>query len=129
MDIQVPRKIFILDDDVMHTEALQAYLTRTTPHGITTFHSGEECLRHLSENPDVVILDHSLKTIGEDENTGLDLLEAIKKFNPAIHIVVLSDQERYAIAAQTLLKGAEYYVIKDETAFEEVAKIIEGMQE
>lgn len=127
MDIQLPRKIFILDDDVLHTETLQAYLVRKTPHEITTFHDGEECLKRLSDSPDIVILDHSLNTIGNEENSGMELLEAIKKSDPAIHIIVLSDQERYAIAAQTIQKGAEYYVIKDETAFEEVARIIEGI--
>jgi DNA-binding NarL/FixJ family response regulator len=37
---------------------------------------------------------------------------------------MLSSQERYAIALQTIQKGAEQYVMKDEEAFGKIASII-----
>ncbi len=59
MDIAKPKKIFITDDDPMLTEALKDYLTRKVAHIVQSFHTGEECLKHLSEAPDVIILDWS----------------------------------------------------------------------
>ncbi len=37
---------------------------------------------------------------------------------------MLSSQERYSIAAQTISKGAEQYVIKDDNAFDNIDKIL-----
>jgi two-component system OmpR family response regulator len=124
MDYGKPKKIFIVDDDQMLTEALADYLTRKIPHIVSTFHTGEQCLEHLSEKPDVIILDYYLNTVQKDAASGLEILNTIKKHYPAMHIIMLSGQERYGIALQTIQKGAEQYVMKDEMAFEKIAKMI-----
>ena len=127
MDFGKPKKIFIVDDDTMLTEALQDYLTRKTAHTIHSFHTGEECLKHLSEAPDIIILDYYLNTVQKDAANGMEILQTIKKHYPGIHIIMLSSQERYAVAMQTIQKGAEQYVIKDENAFEKVAQMVNEM--
>ncbi len=124
MDTVAPKRIFIVDDDTMLTEALTDYLTRKVPHKISSFQTGEECLKQLAEKPDIIILDYYLNTIQKDAANGMEVLQAIKKSNPQIHVIMLSNQERYAIAMQTIQKGAEQYVIKDEDAFEKIAKMI-----
>jgi len=124
MDFGKPKKIFIVDDDPMLTVALEDYLTRKILHIISSFHTGEQCLEHLSEKPDVIILDYYLNTVQKDAASGLEILNVIRKHYPAIHIIMLSSQERYGIALQTLQKGAEQYVIKDEEAFEKIARMI-----
>ena len=125
MDFKKPKKIFIVDDDMMLTEAFTDYLTRKVPHHITAFHTGEECLKHLAELPDFIILDYHLNTIEKDAANGMEILKTIKKHYPQIHIIMLSSQESYNTAMQTILKGAEQYVIKDENAFEKIAKMID----
>ena len=57
----------------------------------------------------------------------MEILKAIKKYNPNIHVIFLSGQERYGVAMQTLQKGAEYYVIKDNEAFGKIEKILSGI--
>ena len=47
------KKIFVVDDDVMTAAALQDYLTRKVPHKVALYYTGEECLKHLSEKPDI----------------------------------------------------------------------------
>ncbi len=121
------KKIFIVDDDTMLTEALEDILTRKIPHKVTSFHTGEECLKHLSEAPDVIILDYYLNTVLKDAANGMEILKTIKKMYPRIHIIMLSSQERYAVAMQTIQKGAEQYVIKDESAFEKIGNMINEM--
>jgi two-component system, OmpR family, response regulator len=124
MELNKPRKIFIVDDDTMLTEALKDYLTRGAPHDISIFNTGEECLKHLTENPDVIILDYYLNSVRKDAANGMEILQFIKKHYPGLHVIMLSSQERYAIALQTIQKGAEQYVVKDEDAFAKVASMI-----
>lgn len=127
MDFTKAKRIFIVDDDTMLTEALKDYLTRKVAHQVKSFHTGEECLKHLSEAPDVIILDYYLNTIQKDAANGMEILQAIKKHYPNIRIIMLSSQERYVVAMQTIQKGAEQYVIKDEDAFEKIAEMLGEM--
>jgi two-component system, OmpR family, response regulator len=121
------KKIFLVDDDEMLATALQDYLTRKVPHQVTIYQTGEECLNHLSENPDIIILDYYLNTVSKDAANGMEILQAIKKHAPQTPVIMLSSQERYGVAMQTLQKGAEQYVIKDEAAFEKIAEMVNEM--
>jgi hypothetical protein len=47
-----------------------------------------------------------------------------QKNNANIHLIMHSSQEKYSVALQTIKKDAEQYVIKDESAFEEIAKLV-----
>jgi two-component system, OmpR family, response regulator len=118
------KKIFIIDDDPMLREALQDYLSRKIPHQIRLFNTGEECFEYMSENPDVIILDYYLNTVSKDAANGMQILEQLKKYYPGIHVIMLSSQEHYGIAMQTIQKGAEHYVVKDEKSFETIASIL-----
>lgn len=124
MEYGKPKKIFIVDDDTMLTTALEDYLTRRIAHYVRCFHTGEECLSHLSEGPHVIILDYFLNTAQKDAATGLEILQTIKKHHPEIRVIMLSSQERYGIATQIIQQGAEQYVIKDEQAFEKISHMI-----
>ena len=124
MKFSKPQKIFIVDDDEMLTEALSDFLTRKVAHTISVFSTGEDCIQHISENPDVVILDYYMNTVKKDAANGLEVLEAIRKHLPNTRFIMLSSQESYGIAALTIQKGAEYYVIKDDDAFQKIADLI-----
>jgi two-component system OmpR family response regulator len=124
MEAGKPKKIFIVDDDTMLTTALEDYLTRTIAHQIRSFNSGEECLKCLTEEPDIIILDYVLNTVQKDAATGLEILHLIKKHNPSLRVIMLSGQEQYGIATKTIQQGAEQYVVKDEQAFEKISRII-----
>lgn len=128
MDLERPKKIFIVDDDTMLTEALKDYLTRKTLNEVHIFNTGEECLKHLTENPEFIILDYYLNSIQKDAANGMEILQVIRKHYPDIHVIMLSSQERYAIALQTIQKGAEQYVVKDENAFGKIASMIRDPQ-
>jgi two-component system OmpR family response regulator len=121
------KKIFIVDDVEMLATALEDYITGKTPHKVKTFGTGEECLRNLDEEPDVIVLDYYLNTVQKDAANGMEILQHIKKNYPKIHIIMLSSQERYGLAMQTIQKGAEQYVIKDEDAFDKIVQMINEM--
>ena len=124
MEYSKPKRIFIVDDDEMLTEALSDYLTRKVPHNISVFHTGEEALEKISEDPDVIVLDFYLNTVKKDAENGLEILSVLREQLPKTRVIMLSSQKSYGIAAKTIGKGAEQYVIKGEDAFEEIAKMI-----
>ncbi|MEO8085613.1 MAG: response regulator [Bacteroidota bacterium] len=127
MDYTKPKNIFIVDDDVMLTESLSDYLTRTVSHKVSVFATGEDCLKHLDESPDIVILDYFLNTVQEDAANGMEILQTIKKNYPKVHVIMLSSQERYAVAMQTIQKGADQYVVKDKDAFKKIADMLNSI--
>lgn len=128
MEFTKPKKIFIVDDDPMLTEAFSDYLTRKVLHDVHAFNTGEDCLKHIAEFiPDVVVLDFYLNSVQKDAADGMQILQVIKKNYPQIYVIMLSSQERYSTAMQTIQKGAEQYVIKDEDAFAKVEEIINSI--
>lgn len=124
MEFTKPQKIFIVDDDEMLSEALKDFLTRKNPHQVHCYKTGEECLRNLSENPNIIILDYNLNSVEKDAANGMEILQVIKKTMPFVHVIMLSSQERYGVALQTIQKGAEQYVVKDESAFEKIEAMV-----
>jgi DNA-binding NarL/FixJ family response regulator len=117
-------KVFIVDDDEMLTMALTDYLEKHTAHEYHVFHTGEDCLKHLSENPDCVILDFYLNTKNAEAADGLEILKIMRDRVKNLRVIMLSSQESYAKAAQIIQKGAEQYVVKDEDSYEKIANML-----
>jgi len=118
------KTIFIVDDNELQAELLKDYLVAHTPHEISIFKTGEECLQRLSEEPNIVILDYILNSVNPKAANGMKILEAIRNSNWRIHVIMLSCQEDYATAIKTITKGALEYVMKGDDAFEKILKII-----
>jgi CheY-like chemotaxis protein len=108
----------------MLSEALLDYLTREIPHRITCFATGEEAIARLYEKPDIIILDYYLDTEVKSAANGMEVLRVIREKLPNTPVIMLSGQEKYAVAAQTLQKGAVQYVIKGDNAFAEIAELV-----
>src|SRR5580692_3558552 len=122
---EINKKIFVVDDDEMLSMALEDYLERNSSHEVHLFNTGEECLEHLEEQPDIIILDYNLNSVKKDAANGLIILEAIKRLNKSIYVVMLSSQEASWIVVQTVKMGATEYVVKDENAFEKILSFCE----
>ena len=121
------KKIFIVDDNEMFAEMVRDHLSQYPRFTSNIFNTGEECLRHLHENPDLVILDYHLNDVSKDAADGLAILEKIKKEAPHVTVIMLSSQGKYTVAAQTISRGATQYVVKDENAFQNISKIVEAL--
>ncbi len=123
MSRKMVKKVFIVDDDEMMSMALEDYLTRNTLHEIHLFTTGEDCIKALRNQPDIIILDYNLNSVNKDAANGMAILEAIKKLNRDIPVILFSSQDAYSVALQSINRGATQYVIKDESAFEKIATI------
>jgi CheY-like chemotaxis protein len=106
--------IFFVDDEKLILNLLEYTIKNKQNYNVKCFLSGEECLASLSENPNLIVLDHYLSKIGNDKLTGLETLEKIKAISPEIPVIILSSQEDKELIAQYLLKGASHYISKDD---------------
>ncbi len=117
-------KLFLADDDAMFLKSMEIEFLQNADFTIETFATGELCIENLSQNPDVVILDYHLDGIDKNAMNGLETLDKIKKFNQDIQVVILSSQNKIEAAVNCLHHGAIDYVVKSETAFIRLKKII-----
>ncbi|MBA3705805.1 MAG: response regulator, partial [Bacteroidetes bacterium] len=75
-------------------------------------------------HPDVIILDYQLDGIEKNAMNGMETLDKIKAFNPDIPVIMLSSQDKIDVAINCMHHRAFDYVVKSETAFVRLQKII-----
>jgi two-component system, OmpR family, response regulator len=117
-------KLFLVDDDALFLKSLEIEFLQHADFTIETFATGELCMTNLSHNPDVIILDYHLDGIDKTAMNGMETLDKIKKNNPDIPVVMLSSQDKIDVAINCMHHRAFDYVVKSETAFVRLQKII-----
>jgi two-component system, OmpR family, response regulator len=117
-------KIFLVDDDALFLKSLEIEFLQETDFDIKTFSTGELCLDNLSYHPDVVILDYFLAGIDKTAMNGIETLDKIKSLKSDIQVIMLSSQDKIDVAVSCMHHGAFDYVVKSETAFLRLQKII-----
>ena len=124
MKTEVRTRLFLVDDDAVYLKLLEAEFLQHTDFAITTFATGEQCMEKLTEIPDVIILDYHLDGIDKTAMNGLETLNKIKAFNADIPVVMLSSQDKIEVAINCLHHNAFDYVVKSETSFIRLKKIV-----
>jgi two-component system, OmpR family, response regulator len=117
-------KLFLVDDDAVFLKLLEIEFLQHADFTIETFATGELCISGLSHGPDVIILDYLLDGIEKDAMNGIETLDKILAFNPDIPVVMLSAQDKIDVAVDCMHHKAFDYVVKSETAFVRLQKII-----
>ena len=117
-------KLFLVDDDAVFLKSLEIEFLGHADFAIETFATGELCMENLFHNPDVIILDYFLDGIDKNAMNGIETLDKIKAFNPDIPVVMLSSQDKIDVAISCMHHRAVDYVVKSETAFLRLQKII-----
>ena len=109
-------EIFLVEDEPSFAKLIEKTLISSGYKNITTFHSGEDCIKKLEEKkPDIVFQDFDLPGMN-----GMDVLLEVKKKFPETEFVFLSGQSSIKIAVDTIKNGAFDYIIKDEAAQQNV---------
>ena len=117
-------KLFLVDDDPLYLKALAIDFLGNADFVIETYATGELCLENLQHNPDVIILDYFLDGIEKFSMNGLETLDKIKAINPDIPVIMLSSQDKIDVAINCMHHRAFDYVVKSDTAFTRLQKII-----
>jgi two-component system, OmpR family, response regulator len=117
-------KLFLVDDDALFLKSLETEFLQHADFIIETFATGELCVENLSNNPDVIILDYHLDGIDKTAMNGIETLDKLKIINPDIPVIMLSSQDKIDVAINCMHHRAFDYVVKSETAFMRLQKII-----
>jgi DNA-binding NtrC family response regulator len=117
-------KIFLVDDDTVFLKLMEIEFLQLPDFEIETYTTGELCIKNLGNSPDVIILDYLLDGIEKNVMNGLQTLDKIKEFDPTIPVVMLSSQDKIEVAINCMHHKAFDYVVKSETAFMRIKKII-----
>ncbi len=114
------QKIFIVDDDSFCTALYKQHLLNEGYTNITTFTNGQDCLNHLTDQPQIILLDYEMEPYN-----GLEVLKKIKRFNPDIYLLVISGQDDMQVAINALKYGAFDYIIKGKNELEKITSLLQ----
>ncbi len=117
-------KIFIVEDDQWYGEVIEYHLSLNPDLSIKRFDNGEDFLKALDEQPDLVTLDYTLPDI-----SGEDVLKRVKEFDPELPVVIISGQNDIATAIKLLKEGAYDYITKDDETKDRIWNIIRNIRE
>lgn len=104
--------IFIVDDDRIILNLLEYTFKSKEGYEVRTFFSGEDCLKNLEMNPDLIVLDHLFYLQGNESMTGLDTLIELKKRNNDVPVIILSSQDDVTLVREFIKNGATKYIPK-----------------
>lgn len=121
--------IFLVDDEPIQNEMLKDYLSERFLYDIRTFDNGEEALKNMSQNPEIVVLDYHLSSQNPGAKNGVEILKAIKEQYPATQVIILSGQDKIEVAVDSMKYGAYDYVVKGETAFSRMENVLNNLNE
>ena len=104
--------IYIVDDDPFINMLVVKRFT-TEGYKMEAFESGEECLKSLNRNPDLIILDYLFVPKVNTVMNGMEVFDKIKAQKPDIPVIMLSGQENGEVVLELARKGIVDYIIKD----------------
>src|SRR5438876_368505 len=117
--------LFIVDDDALFLSSLRIEFQQNSEFHVETFQTGELCIENLGMRPSVVILDYHLDSVRQGAQNGLETLDKIRIYNPLIPVIILSSQDKIEVAVECMRHKAFDYIVKSETVFVRLHKIID----
>jgi two-component system OmpR family response regulator len=117
-------RIFLVDDDVVFLKSLEIEFLEHGVFDIETFVSGELCVAAMAHKPDVVILDYLLDGTNASAMNGIKTLDMLLAIDAELPVIMLSAQDKIEVAVDCMHHKAFDYVVKSETSFMRLQKII-----
>lgn len=111
--------IFIIGNDLIFSKSIKDKLEINLSQKIEIFNNHKNAVGEISKKTSIAILN----SIGLDKSPS-DILIRIKKANPEILVLIVSDDKSPKTIVNLLKNGAYDYVIKDDDAPSKIAKTI-----
>lgn len=111
--------IFVVEDNQMYNKLVVSYLKTNKFTNVESYLTGEEVLKNMYKNPDIVIQDYLL-----DGMTGIEVLIKAKKICPNVEFIFLSGNDSIDIAINSMKYGAYNYIVKDQMALHKLVEKI-----
>jgi two-component system OmpR family response regulator len=120
--------IYIVDDDPFINMLI---VKRFTAEGykMEAFESGEDCLKALNKNPDLIILDYLFVKEDKKFMNGMEIFDKIREMKPGIPVIMLSGQDKGEVVLEMARKGIVDYIIKDSSLIDNLNVAIKELFE
>ncbi len=122
--------IFLVEDNNLYVKALEKYLKEHLKFNayLHTFSNGEDCLKNMDMNPNIIVLDYFLNSASQNAMNGIEVLKKIKITHPDTSVLMLSNQDDLNVATDTMKYGAFDYVSKNENSFLRIQNSINNIE-
>lgn|SRR5690606_14291160 len=114
-------KIHIVEDDIVFGRIIEKALSQDDGYDVTLFTTGEDFLKNLHLNPDIVSIDYNLPLMN-----GLEILTKVKEYNQNIATIILSGQENIEVVVEAYENGADRYIVKNDKSIVELKNSIKN---
>lgn len=119
--------VFIVEDNPAQQKMLQVHFEETLRnYQVKTFSNPDEMMRHLSENPFAIVLDHFFN---DSKITGLDYLKDLRKSHKSIPIIYYTTADDEAIRSHAIKLGVEQYIVKDSASLVRLRTALDILEE
>jgi len=122
MEKQTTKQIFVIEDNKTEGMLLKLCLGSMKNISVTNFTYGEDLIKNLDKEPEIIIADMMLPDI-----QGEDLIHTIKESCPKTEVIVVSAQKDTELIAKVQRLGVYNYLVKSETCMESLQKAIEDL--
>lgn len=118
-----PFLIYVVEDNEWYNQLLVHNLSLNPDFEVVPFQNGKDCLEKLGRKPDVVTLDYRLPDM-----SGIDVLRRIKKENPEIQVILISEQADINVVVDLLKEGAYDYIVKTNDIRERLLNTVQNIR-
>jgi two-component system, OmpR family, response regulator len=130
INLEHMRYMFIIDDDAVQREMIKDYMTDRYLFNIKIFDNGEEAMKDIeTDKPEIVILDYYLNAHNTQAKNGIEVLKQIKEKSATTEVVMFTGEDKLETALASMRNGAFDYVVKGESAFNKIEKVINTLGE
>lgn len=110
--MNIQKLIFVVDDDPFINRLVEKRFT-SEGYRLESFEYGEDCIKALDKNPDLIILDYFFVNNEREVMNGMEVFNKIKEIKPGTPVIMLSGQDKGEIVLELARKGIDDYIIKD----------------
>ncbi|MEX1001574.1 MAG: sigma-54 dependent transcriptional regulator [Crocinitomicaceae bacterium] len=119
-----PFTLFVVEDNEWYNKLLCHNLSLIPNYEVQSFTTGKDALKALDAFPDVVTVDYRLPDM-----LGSELLKSIKSYNPAIEVIIISEQDEIEVAVELLKEGASDYLVKSKSIKNRLLHTVRQLEE
>ena len=124
------RHLFVIDDEPMQAEMIKDYMKDRYLFEVKTYASGEQAMPDIiALKPEIIVLDYHLNSQVPNAKNGVEVLKEIKINSPKTNTVMFTGEDKLDIATSSMQNGAYDYVVKGESAFNKIEKVIDNLGE
>jgi two-component system, OmpR family, response regulator len=124
--MKAQKLIYVVDDDPFINTLVVKRFTSEGYH-LEAFESGEDCIKEINKNPDLIILDYFFIKKDKEVMNGMEVFDKIKELKPNIPVIMLSGQDKGEIVLELARKGIDDYVIKDSNIIDNLSTAIKEL--